>query len=429
MKDLSPSDLFEIRPQSLFSSRDSDYLYDFYAPMIGLKAVSLFFALLHEAPGETISHEAFLSKNQSSIGEMVASLSALEAVGLVASYEKKGDKFAYFIYCLYAPKTPKEFFDNVLFIGTLRKYLDNDKINALAKKYALLPPPSDFEGVSMSFRDYFSPDYSDPTYQAPSPTSGGRKTGAIQTGFDKNAFLKAILAKDPRFSLDSFSSEEMVKIARLAALYSYTEEAMASFVYPHYRYSASVGSRIDFAAVNAECVDSLRFTYLHPTPALSSEVHDDSALARVIRMMDSSSPVEFLSKLQKGNKPAPSDLQLLEELTVDMGLSAPVCNALVFYVISTKDGQLPNKYAEKIAASLIRKGILTSLDAMNYFSAGKTSFGKKAAFASAPSKPVEEAAKPLDEEPVVLAKDEAISEEEFDDLMGQLSSGKSKEGK
>jgi replication initiation and membrane attachment protein len=199
MKDLSPSDLFEIRPQSLFSSRDSDYLYDFYAPMIGLKAVSLFFALLHEAPGETISHEAFLSKNQSSIGEMVASLNALEAVGLVASYEKKGDKFAYFIYCLYAPKTPKEFFDNVLFIGTLRKYLDNDKINALAKKYALLPPPSDFEGVSMSFRDYFSPDYSDPTYQAPSPTSGGRKTGAIQTGFDKNAFLKAILAKDPRF--------------------------------------------------------------------------------------------------------------------------------------------------------------------------------------------------------------------------------------
>src|SRR5574344_1884046 len=190
MKDLSPSDLFEIRPQSLFSSSDTDYPYDFYAPMIGLKAVSLFLALLHETPGETLSHDAFLSKNQSSVGEMVVSLSALEAVGLVGSYLKKGEKFNYFIYCLYAPKTPKEFFDNVLFIGTLRKYLDNDKIEALSRKYALLPLPNDFANVSEGFRDYFSPDFDDPVFQEETPKTGGRKTGAIQTGFDKNAFLR-----------------------------------------------------------------------------------------------------------------------------------------------------------------------------------------------------------------------------------------------
>jgi hypothetical protein len=88
-------------------------------------------------------------------------------------------------------------------------------------------------------------------------------------------------------------------------------------------------------------VDSLRFTYLHPTPALSSEVHDDSALARVIRMMDSSSPVEFLSKLQKGNKPAPSDLAAFGGTHGRDGAYPPrFCNALVFYVITTKDGQL-----------------------------------------------------------------------------------------
>lgn len=426
MKDLSPSDLFEIRPQSLFSSRDTDYLYDFYAPMIGLKAVSLFLALLHETPGETLSHDAFLSKNQSSVGEMVASLSALEAVGLVGSYLKKGEKFNYFIYCLYAPKTPKEFFDNVLFIGTLRKYLDNDKIEALAKKYALLPTPSDFEMVSMGFRDYFAPDYSDPVYQSPSPTSGGRKTGAIQTGFDKNAFLKAILGKDPRFTINSFSSEELVKIARLAALYSYTEEAMAGFVYPHYRYAKPSGSRIDFAAVNADCVDSLRFAYLHPTPAVSSEVHDDSSLGRIIRAMDTLSPVEFLSKLQKGNKPAPSDLQLLEELTVEMGLSAPLCNALVFYVITSKDGQLPAKYAEKIAASLVRKGITTSLDAMNYFKGGKKSYSKPA---TSEEKTPASSESPAVEETPVVAKDGEISEAEFDDLMNQLDLPKKGNGK
>jgi replication initiation and membrane attachment protein len=422
MKELSPSDLFETRAESLFSSRDQDYLLDFYTPLIGIKAVALYEALLAEESPESHAHETFLSKIQFSVGEMVAALNALEAVGLVATYYQKGEKFNNFVYCLYAPKTPKEFLDNVLFVGTLRKYLDNDKIDALAKKYALLPPPSDFENVSESFRDYFAPDFDDPTYQESTPTTGGRKTGAIQTGFDKNAFLKALLAKDPRVKETTFSAEEYVKLARLAALYSYSEEAMADFVYPHLYFGKEAGNRIDFYGVEKEAKESLRFAYLHPAPAKSSEVHDDGALARTIRAMDNLTPVEFLSKLQKGNKPASSDLALLEELTVEMGLSAPLCNALVFYVITTKDGQLPAKYAEKIAASLMRKGIETSLDAMNYFSAGKKTYSKPAENEVAPA-PVE--AKPS---VALTEKEGTISDAEFDQLMSELYTPK-KEGK
>ncbi len=416
MKEFSPSDVFECRPQSLFSSRDRDYLLDFYAPLIGIKALSFYFALANEAPGEALSFESFLKKNQASIGELQTALVALEAVGLVASFRKQGEKFTYFVLALYAPKTPKEFFDNVLFIGTLRKYLDNDKINALSRKYALLPLPNDFENVSEGFREYFAPDFSDPVFQENTPNVGGRKTGAIQTGFDKNAFLRALIAEDPRFNANSLSEEELVKLARLSALYSYDEETMASFVAPHYLFAQEKGSRVDFFAVEKEAKESLRFTYLHPTPAKKSEVHDDGALARTIRAMDSLSPVEFLSKLQKGNKPASSDLALLEELTVEMGLSAPLCNALVFYVITTKDGQLPNKYAEKIAASLMRKGIETSLDAMNYFSLGKKSYTKPASPEN-PAPVVVEETKPSS---ALTDQEKAITDAQFDELMGEL---------
>jgi replication initiation and membrane attachment protein DnaB len=389
---------------------------DFYTPLIGIKAVALFEALLAESSPESHAHETFLSKIQLSVGEMVASLNALEAVGLVATYFQKGEKFNNFVYCLYAPKTPKEFFDNVLFVGTLRKYLDNDKINALAKKYALVPPPSDFENVSESFRDYFAPDFDDPSFQEAVPSIGGRKTGAIQTGFDKNAFLKALLSKDPRIKETTFSAEEYVKVARLAALYSYSEEAMADFVYPHILFGKEVGSRIDFYGVEKDAKESLHFRYLRQTPAKSSEVHDDGALARTIRAMDSLTPVEFLSKLQKGNKPAPSDLALLEELTVEMGLSSPLCNALVFYVITTKDGQLPAKYAEKIAASLMRKGIETSLDAMNYFSAGKKNYAKPAESEVGPSVPAQTAAPSS----ALTDKETTMSDAEFDQLMSEI---------
>jgi replication initiation and membrane attachment protein DnaB len=416
MKEFSPSDVFEVRPQSLFSSRDRDYLLDFYAPLVGIKALAFYFALTEESAGEAVSFESFLKKNQGSLGELLSSLNALEAVGLVASYVKQGEKFAYFVFALYAPKTPKEFFDNVLFIGTLRKYLDNDKIEALSRKYALLPLPNDFANVSEGFRDYFSPDFDDPVFQEETPKTGGRKTGAIQTGFDKNAFLRALSEQDPRFNLDSFSEEELVKIARLSALYSYSEETMASFVYPHYVFAKEKGSRVDFPYVEKDAKDSLRFSYLHKTPAKKSEVHDDGALARTIRAMDTLSPVEFLSKLQKGNKPASSDLALLEELTVEMGLSAPLCNALVFYVITTKDGQLPNKYAEKIAASLMRKGIETSLDAMNYFSMGKKTYTKPASVEN-PAPVVVEETKPS---ATLTDQEKAITDAQFDELMGEL---------
>ena len=414
MKELSPSDLFETRRESLFSWRDQEYLLDFYAPLIGIKAIALYGALLAEDSPETHAHGTFLSKIQLSVGEMVASLNALEAVGLVATYSQKGEKFNNFVYCLYAPKTPKDFLDNVLFAGTLRKYLPEDKIEALAKKYALVPPPSDFENVSESFRDYFAPDFDDPSFRKESLSTGGRKTGPIQTGFDKNVFFKALSAKDPRIKEANFAPEELIKLARLAALYSYSEEAMADFVSSHFSFSREVGNRIDFYGVEKEAKDSLRFDYLRQSPAQSSGVHDDGALARTIRAMDSLTPVEFLSKLQKGNKPAPGDLSLLEELTVEMGLSAPLCNALVFYVITTHDGQLPARYVEKIAASLMRKGIETSLDALNYFSAGKKTYGK------APEAPASPSSEKAPVSAALTKKEGTISDAEFDELLSEL---------
>jgi hypothetical protein len=181
-------------------------------------------------------------------------------------------------------------------------------------------------------------------------------------------------------------------------------------------FGKEAGSRIDFYGVEKEAKESLRFALSSSNPAKSSEVHDDGALARTIRAMDNLTPVEFLSKLQKGNKPASSDLALLEELTVEMGLSAPLCNALVFYVITTKDGQLPAKYAEKIAASLMRKGIETSLDAMNYFSAGKKTYSKPAESEVGPSVPL---LKPKPSS-ALTDKETTISDAEFDQLMSEL---------
>lgn len=413
MRELSPSDLFEVRRMSLFSSLDETVLFDFYLPILGGKALSFFLALTHLGLDESYSHEAFLKNCQGSVGEFSAALSGLEAIGLIRSYVKPSASFHYYVYCLYAPRSPKDFLGNELLVGTLKKYLDNDKIGALQQKYQTSAlPDGDYSEVSETFRGFFAPDLNDPAYRNAGLTTGGRTSGPLQTGFDRNVFLKALLGKDPRMSTESFSAEEMVKIARLATLYSYNEEAMADFAYEAFSFARPQGSRLNLSLLEKACQENLRFAYLHQASAKKSEVHDDSALARTIRKMDSFTPVQFLSYLQKGNKPAQSDLELLQRLTVEMGLSSGVCNALIFYVVTRKEGQLPSKYVEKIAAALVREGIETALDAMNYFT-----HGSEKSVAPSPTSP---AVEKTPETPELTAANDKVSEEEFDALMSNL---------
>ena len=83
---LSPSDIFEIRKTSLISNNDYEYALDLYAPIIGIKNVSIYFAFIAEEASVQKPHSEFLSKYRLSSGELESALSYLEAVGLVATY-------------------------------------------------------------------------------------------------------------------------------------------------------------------------------------------------------------------------------------------------------------------------------------------------------------------------------------------------------
>jgi replication initiation and membrane attachment protein len=416
MKEANPSDIYEVRPLSLFTSLDEKVVVDLYEPLIGAKAVAVFFSLLAEEPGVISKHADLYAKTQLAPGEWLAAVTALEAVSLVETYRGSADHYAYYCYCLYAPKSPKDFFDNALFAGTLQKYLGAEKCDALSKKYAIgFEAPKDFEDISESFVDFFAPDFSDPSYAAGLRSSGAQRTLEAKVGFDRNVFLKRLLEKDPRFTPYSLTKEEMLKVERLSGLYSYEEGTMADLVSDHYVFQKNAGKRLDYAGLSKDCADSIKLGYQKIQAPRKSEIHGDSSWANSIRSMESLTPVEFLTGLQKGNKPAKSDLLLLNELTVEMGLSAPVCNALIFYVLTKNDNVLSARLAEKIAGSLVREGIVTAIDAMNYF----TRTSKK----SSP-KPVEK----VIEAPKEVVKEEApadtMSDEEFKKMMDGIGKRK-----
>ena len=165
-------------------------------------------------------------------------------------------------------------------------------------------------------------------------------------------------------------------------------------------------------------MQNAKYDYLHKEKIKStnSDIHGDAPTAKVIRMMDSMSTLEFLTKLQRGNKPAPSDVKLINTLIVDMGVPENVANALIFYVLGVQENALSSAYVTKLGASLVRAGITNALDTLNFLGGhAKRNGGKK----TEEKKPVEE--KPLKQdkpsEVVDELEEEEIDDEEFEMMM------------
>jgi replication initiation and membrane attachment protein len=367
MKQVNPSDLYEVRPVSLLGGLDLDYLLDLYEPLIGGKALSAYLTLSHEKVGVHKKHEDIFLATSLSSGEWFACLEALEAVGLVRTFTQPGNNCLGFVYCLYAPKTPGEFFENALFAGTLVKTIGKDRAALIADKYKLASLPVGYDECTESFATFFPVDFGSKDYEESQTETGHRVSGNAPISFDRNVFIAKLKQVNNLFVPTSFREEEYKEIESLAALYRYDENTIADLALDYYDFFSKPGHRFNMEGFRNECQVDAKLGVLHEASVEGKKSVVDSKDAKaVFRLMDTQSPYEFLISLQDGNKPAPSDVSLAHELTFDMGLPNCVANTLMFYLSKTKDGVINRKYAEKIAATLVRKHIRTSIDAWNY---------------------------------------------------------------
>lgn len=426
VNDLAVNDLYEIRKLSPLSDFDKKVVIDLYMPLAGSKAIALYFVLFEMDDVKSANHEKLLRNTGLSIGEMVASLNALEALSLVNTYLGEGPNYRLFSYCLFAPHSPRTFFDDPLFAGTLSKYIGEEDTKKLAKKYTCDEKPNGYKNVSMDFLRYFAPDLNDEKYVKSVLSSGGKKTGKTKLDFDFEAFLKALRGIDSRYGPYSLSQEEINYLSRLKALYGYSEETLAYFVNSSFSFYEPIGKRLNKEEINRLCKENIRFDYLKIAAKEERKanilVKGESGFAKTVRRMQTESPMEFLSHLQKGNKLASGDVSLIEELTMDMGLNAETTNALLLYVLLQKDNRLPKSYATKVAASLMREGIETAIDAMNYFSIGNKKKAKTTIAQTPPVKNEDVASKEPTTSLSIDKTDEA--DDDFDDIFADIRKNK-----
>ena len=366
---VSKNDFYEIRVASLITNMDRDSLLELYQPIIGAKATSLYLTLStqnkSEDGGNIFKTEQLLKSMQLTAGEFHSARKFLEAVGLIRTFESTQEDVRYYIYVIYSPKSPKAFFEDTLFKGLLILSVGEKEAKRLANKWKVnLTIPEEYHEVSASFLDVYNLDYDDPSFRKEFGVSIlGRDHGRANLEFNYDLFFSYI--KDSSgIGVNNFKKKELKEIARLATLFGIDEKWMAQIIIDEYNPTNT--NHFDFDAIKQNCEDMVKYSLLKnkKEPLISS----DSEIAKKIELFNEVSPAQFLRYRQNGTKPVSSDLNIINFLSTNFGFSTGVINAIVDYVLSKNDNVLSKNYTEKIAASVAREGINTTIDVMNYLS-------------------------------------------------------------
>lgn len=413
---ISEKDYYETRPASLISDIDREVLSELYQPLIGHKSVGIFLSLFHEkmkaSEIDTFDHAHLFDKMQMSAGEFFTARRALEAVGLLRTFFKEEGGIRYYIYVLYAPKSPREFFDDVLFKGLLIKYVGEKEAKRLALSYKVDFQTKGFDDITSSFVETFHPDYDSPVFRKDLKVEvKGRKSGRIDTSFDFDDFFSA-LDKNGQIKREVLTKKDLKEIERLAALFSLDELTMAEIVVDAYD-PDNKAQRINFQRVSDRAKEEVKFPFFHrKSKGEKSHVTSDSELASKIKLMDAMAPGEYLRIKQNNTAPSRSDLDIVDDLSKNFGFSHGVINALIDYVLAKNKNVLSRRYIEKIASSLARESVTTAIDTMNYLikinSAWKTSKPSVIKTTSGDDK----------------IKEEEISDEELESILALLEAKK-----
>ena len=416
MEYILASDFYEIRLASIVSNVDKDVLVELYQPIIGANATILYLTLLkqkrNEDEEETYSTQVLLNGMQSDPSTLLASRHFLEAVGLLRSYEKSSESGRYFVYVLYAPKSPKDFFDDVLFKGLLIQSIGEKEAKKLAYAYKVnLSIEEGFKEVSASFVDVFHPDYDDPSFRKEfSSDIVGHDAGRVQIKFNYDLFFKYI-AENSQIKISAISKKELKEIVRLATLFGLDEKQMAIIAIDEY--NPNELPHLNFDRIKYRAEEEVKFKLAEAKPRNKrSEVRGETILEQKIEKMEQIAPSKYLSLLLNNTPPSMSDLNTLNKLSVGYKLGNGIINAIIDYVMEKNNSILSYTFCDKVASILVSKNVETTLDAMNELK--KLSSRSKA-------KKVEENKLNKEETPKPKNQVEEISDEEMDELLSSLN--------
>ncbi len=366
---LLPADKYIVINKTILTEQDRKILVSLYEPIIGSNAVSLYFTLWRDLDRYTFvstdySHHHLMTLLKTNLETIKISRKTLEASGLLRTYFQKKEPNNY-VYELYSPMSPKEFFANPIFSVVLYNNIGAREYELLKQEYACVNfSLKDYEEITSSFDEVFKCSNDSVTFEAIGKTTMPLNM-QDQVDFDlllsslpKGLVTEKTLPKRMRslinnlsfaYNLDTLKMCEIIRLC-INEKGAIDKEQLRMQTRKYYQYN------------NQGKLPTL--IYRSQPEYLKNPAGDNSKKGKIIEVFENTTPYDFLKSKYKTGSPPERELRLLEYLLVDMELKPAVVNVLVDYCLKKNNNKLTNAFIETIAGHWKRCGVETAKDAM-----------------------------------------------------------------
>lgn len=366
-----PLDNFVVINKSILTEEDHLNLILLYQPIIGSLAIGLYLTLWGYLDKNKInskgnSHNDLVLNMQTKLEDIKESREKLEAIGLIKTYLKKGNVNSY-IYELYSPLSAYEFLENPILNTALYNNLSKQEYKRIVENYTL--PKIDLNGyldISCSFKDVFNF-----VSSAKQENKNIKRANHLDLSFEPNIEFNELISLIPEEILNINSITKVTKdlIYKLAFIYNFNNDIMSEIIK-----NSTEDRKINVDLLKENCRNYYKFESKGNIPKLiyncqplylRQEKVENTKQDKIINMFETTTPIEFLESKQE-SKPTSTDMETLEDLMVNKGLTPGVVNVLIDYVLKINNNKLNKKFVEQIAVQWKRSNIKTVTDAIEF---------------------------------------------------------------
>lgn len=374
MKSVSilPADSYLVVNKSFLNENDRKLLTTLYQPIIGTVAICLYFTLWSDLNKTNIisnefTHHHLMNSMGLKLDEIVIARKKLEALGLLKTFFKEGNINNY-IYELYSPLSPLEFFSNPILSSSLLVSIGKKEYQMLVSYFKPLKLNiSEFENITSSFSDIYKMDIKTIEDVTEKDIISKEKNDisindVLDFDYIKESIPKGILSNN------AFSASLIKLLNRLAYLYNFDNDTMIELL----KNSINEKGTFNEEKLKKNCKNLFSFEN-DGVPKLIFKSKNDVKVdnknikdikQKLIECFECTTPYDFLKAKYGGSKPTSKDISLVESLLVDQELNPGVVNVLIDYVLRTNEKKLNKNLVQAIASQWKMCNITTVKDAM-----------------------------------------------------------------
>lgn len=358
-----------------FDNFNNQTFTDFYQPVLGPVAFSLFFALRSQLRDHPTLDDRRLQSGllvQVNAGQNLVSegLHRLEGMGVLQTYFRHDAQGDVYVYELQSTLTPAQFLNDNLLSVLLLEAVGEQAFSRLAqnaRRYQLAESQSQLKNISRSFLDTYQVDQQElvnlppvvkrSQQQMPADRQSRPPVGK-SSDFDWSTLL-TLLNGQPFAEEDLANHRKLIEVEH--QLYGIDEPAMARLIKSALDLSTN---RFDAVKFKHHVAAQYQRVVKQPVIAAKKENTDRQHLTANDRLLlkstDNYAPVAFLQALkeQTGGYVTAGERNVLTRLISDGQLPSSVINVLVWYIIADLgNATLKGSFVDAIANDWLRAGV------------------------------------------------------------------------